>query len=175
MRGIAPMQYRTQAPEGMDNAMGRGAMSKVTVNPQPQQKFMQETQGLQQNVVNNMSQQSVGAVQNLREGEAEESTKGYRAQEFLNRTLTNRLEDEGGGMSLMRLGAITQSQGKNQFLGDLAAGAQQAEALMNSRNVSSDLAQFRAEEGIELGAGGQSARGFGGGNHLDNMSQKYYS
>jgi hypothetical protein len=153
------MQTRTEAPEGFSNQMDSGTMSKPGANPQPAQKFMQETQGLQNNVRDNMSQQAVGAVQMMREQENAKSTEGYKAQEYLTRNILNQLEDEGGGEALMKMGAITQSPAKNQFLGDLAAGATQAEALSGNPNLNQDLAQFRGEEPLELGAGGQTSRG----------------
>ena len=159
-RGLGAMQSRTEAPEGLTNAMDGGGMSKPTVNPQASMKYMQETQGLQQNVGTNMAQQAVGAVQQMREGMNAQSTKDYEAQRFLNTTLTNQIEDQGGGEALMKMGAITQSPAKNQFLGDLAAGASQAEALSGNPNLNSDLAQFRGEEQLEMGAGAQTARGF---------------
>ena len=152
--------------------MDGGGMSKPTVNPQPQMKFMQETQGLQQNVGNNMSQQSVGAVQQMREGENASSTEGYKAQEFLQRSLNDNIEASGGGQALMQVGAITQSPSKNQFLSDLAAGASQAEALSGNPNMSSDLSQFAGESRIEMGEGGQTAQGFGGPNLAGKMGME---
>ena len=96
-RGLGAMQSRTEAPEGTTNSMDGGSMSKPIVNPQADMKFMQETQGVQQNVRDNMSQQAVGAVQQMREGVNAESTANYRAQQYLNTTLTNQIEDQGGG------------------------------------------------------------------------------
>jgi hypothetical protein len=143
-RGLGAMQYRTEAPEGIANSMDGGAMSKPMVNPQGDIRFLQETQGLQQNVRDNMSLQSAGAVQQMREAENMQGTKDYRAQEFLNRKLLDTIED--GGNALQMLGAVSTSPGREQFLGDLAKGAQQAEALSGNPNFSPDLALHRYQE-----------------------------
>ena len=122
------MTYRTQAPAGFSNAMDSGSGANVTVNPQMDRKFLQETQALQQNVVNNMSQQGVGAVQNLREDRNIQDSATYRAQEHLQHKMMDHLQDDGNALQM--LGAVVTSEGADAFLGDLAAGAAQAERLM---------------------------------------------
>ncbi len=127
-RGVAPMQSRTQAPPGLVNAADSGGYSKPMVNPQAGgMEFIQQTQALQQNVMNNMNQQAAGSTQLLREKNRIANNKAEQVERFKRAHVMASLEATGGSQALMQLGQISQSPALHQFLGDLAGGASQAE------------------------------------------------
>lgn len=130
-RGLGAMGHEL-APAGMSNAMDSGSGSKAGVNPQMHRHFLQETQAMQQNVTNNMSQQGVGAVQDLRQSLVGQNTAEQQAIQFREGKKMELLEAIGGAQYLMQLGAVAQSPALHQFLGDLATGAVQAERTMGS-------------------------------------------
>ena len=107
---------------GMNNADDRGAMSKPYINAQPQYAQQLANQEAIQNMNTAGPQAAAGARGQVIAQVTDQSNAQYKAQELMNQTAAQILQDQGNDTALMKMAAINQSPAKDIFLNDIAVG-----------------------------------------------------
>lgn len=99
-QGIGGMTSGVPEIANMDDM---GSMSKPYVNSQPERNQMLMAQNIEQNTKSAAPQAAAGAMADMRKMQVESSNAQSAEQQFLNMKLTNVMDENQMGSSLMRL------------------------------------------------------------------------
>ena len=137
-RGLGGM---TLPNAGMVNSMDGGAFSKPGANAQEQRNAELALQNMQQNAISARPQAQAQGAGQVRKQLVDVSTQESQAQQFMNQSLANRIEQSPSrGSGIMRLNSIMESPERAKFENDIAVSS-----AMHQAGRAPELGQMIAE------------------------------